>query len=263
MRAEKAYRTQNLGIVLGKRNILSDICLEIAGGQNYCIAGPNGSGKSTLLNILAQHLGEYTGDVFYAGRNLKKYSKKELAKTLAYVPQFDFGVFDFSVYEFVMLGRNPHKGLLDKDTDEDRRIVSEILEEVNLTDYADQSILTLSGGERQRAILARALVQKPRVLVLDEPSNHLDITHQIKLLDLITRQNITTLTALHDLNLASQFFDKLIVLENGRIYAHGKTAEIITQKMIREVYLLDSEIGFNHKTGHIDISFYNKKECIT
>lgn len=255
-----AFEIKDLEITLGGKRILKGITLDILNGNNYCLVGPNGSGKSTMLNILTQHLAKYDGTVLYAGKDLKKYSKKELAQTLAYVPQFDAGAFDFTVYEYVMLGRNPHKGLFDKDTEEDDRIVSHILQKTNLADLEGRSILTLSGGEKQRAILARALVQEPDVLILDEPSNHLDITNQIKLMNLIVSQQITTVTALHDLNLASQFFGKLIVLKEGRIYAHGNTADIINPHMIRDVYHLNSEIEFNRKTGHIDISFYNQED---
>lgn len=255
-----AFEIKDLEITLGGKRILKGITLDILNGNNYCLVGPNGSGKSTMLNILTQHLAKYGGTVLYAGKDLKKYSKKELAQTLAYVPQFDAGAFDFTVYEYVMLGRNPHKGLFDKDTEEDDRIVSHILQKTNLADLEGRSILTLSGGEKQRAILARALVQEPDVLILDEPSNHLDITNQIKLMNLIVSQQITTVTALHDLNLASQFFGKLIVLKEGRIYAHGNTADIINPHMIRDVYHLNSEIEFNRKTGHIDISFYNQED---
>lgn len=253
---KEKYILENVNLTFGSKKILNDINLKIMKGSNYCIIGPNGSGKTSLLNILTQHLSSYSGKVIYMDRDLKTYNKKQLSKTLGYVAQFESMAFDFNVWNFVMMGRNPHKSFFERENSEDIEIVLNALDSVKIRHLAERSINSLSGGEKQRAILARALAQTPSIMILDEPSNHLDITNQIRLLKILLDLNITTVTAMHDLNLAIQFFKEIIVLKDQKIYDYGEVKDVISKKMIKDVYELDSEIVYNAKTRSYSIVYY-------
>lgn len=250
------YTIEHLDYQIGNKKILDDLCIQIAKGKNYCIIGPNGSGKTSLLNILTQHLLKYHGQVIFMDQDIRLYSKKKLSKSLGYVAQFESTVFDFRVWDFVMMGRNPHKSLFDEENQEDIEKVNNALASVSIQHLANRSINHLSGGEKQRAILARTLAQDPKIMVLDEPSNHLDITNQIRLLKILLNLNITTITAMHDLNLAIQFFQDIIVMKEGKIYNYGNVQDVINPKMIHEVYELESEIIYHQKTKHYSVIYY-------
>jgi iron complex transport system ATP-binding protein len=150
--------------------------------------------------------------------------------------------FDFKVQEVVMMGRSPHKKMLERDNAEDAAIVREALDKVHMLDFADREFATLSGGEQQRVILARALAQQTECLILDEPTNHLDITHQLSLLQILKEQKVTICAAMHDLNLAAMFCDQLYILKDGKIKAVGAPGEVLTPQIIRDVYEVDAEI---------------------
>ncbi|GHC66148.1 ABC transporter ATP-binding protein [Streptomyces flavofungini] len=220
----------------GGRLIVDGITLAPRPGTTLGLLGPNGSGKSTLLRLLAGVLAPAAGVVTLDGTPLPRLGRRETARRLAVVDQHATTQVELTVREVVALGRIPHRRPWSGTTPADDRAVRDALDRTDLTDRADQSWHTLSGGERQRAHIARALAQAPRELLLDEPTNHLDIQHQLDLLNLIAALPVTTVIALHDLNLAAMFCDEILVLKEGRAYAHGTPSEVVTEGLIAEVY---------------------------
>ena len=190
-------------------------------GELVGIIGPNGSGKSTLLKCIYRVLKPAAGAVYLDGRELERYTCKESARRLAVVAQHNYYNFDFSVQDVVLMGRAPHKRALDRDSAEDYRIVREALETVGMADFAARSFSTLSGGEQQRVILARALAQQTPCLILDEPTNHLDINYQLQLMDLVRGLNRTVIAAVHDLNMAAMYCDRLYAVKDGEVVGAG------------------------------------------
>lgn len=233
-------KVNNIQFNYGSHQVLKEVSLNIEPGEGIGIIGPNGSGKSTLLKTMAAALKPLAGDIYFGGQELFKLKPKELAQELAVVPQDTVINFNFSVWEIVMMGRMPHLGRFASETKEDYRLAEEAMKLTNTWHLRDKSIMALSGGERQRVILARALTQQPKVLLLDEPIAHLDINHQIELLALVKwlnqKDNLTSVTVLHDLNLAARYCEKLILINEGHIYAVGTPAEVITEKIIQDVY---------------------------
>ena len=227
---------------LGGSEILKGIDFEAETGKFTGIIGPNGSGKSTLLRCIYRTLAPDGGAVYLDGRELSRYPVRESAKRIAVVAQHNYYNFDFSVREVVLMGRASYKRALDRDGPADYRIVEEALERVGMSGFADRSFSTLSGGEQQRIILARALAQQTPCLILDEPTNHLDIKYQLQLLDIVKSLGCTVISALHDLNLAAMYCDRLYVMKDGRIAASGAPQEILTAGFIREIYEVDAEL---------------------
>jgi iron complex transport system ATP-binding protein len=200
---------QNLIFRYRDKNILDGLSLDIEQGSFVSIIGPNGSGKSTLLKNIAAELIPQQGIVLLENRDIFKIRKKTLAQTMAVVPQESGGDFAFSVADTVLMGRMPHQKRFQGDSEQDLAIIREAMELTNTWHLRDRLITELSGGEKQRVIVARALAQQPRLLLLDEPTSHLDIQHQLELLELLERLNkargLTVIAVLHDLNLAARF----------------------------------------------------------
>ena len=228
--------------LLGGNHILKGIGLETGGRELVGVIGPNGSGKSTLLKCIYRVLRPTAGAVYLDGRDLDSYSYRESARRVAVVAQHNYYNFDFSVREVVLMGRAPHKRALERDTAEDYRIVEESLETVGLAAFADRSFSTLSGGEQQRVILARALAQRTPCLILDEPTNHLDIKYQLQLMDLVRGLDRTVIAAVHDLNIAAMYCDRLYAVKAGRIVGQGAPKTLLTSEFIREVYEVDAQV---------------------
>jgi iron complex transport system ATP-binding protein len=170
---------------------------------------------------------------------------------MAVVPQESGGALDITVREVVLMGRSPHQAWHQADSAADHAIVNRALDQVNLGALADRGVTTLSGGEKQRVLVARALAQEPRFLVLDEPTAHLDIRHQLEILELIRRLELTTIAALHDLNLAAMYCDRLFVLHQGRIVATGTPEEVLTVDLIRDVYGVAAEVLIHRGRTHV------------
>ena len=240
---------------INEKQIISDINLEVKSGQFIGIIGPNGSGKSTLLKNIYRIIKPDCGKITLEDEDIFTLSAKKTAQKMAVVSQESALLFDFSIKEMVLMGRAPHKKMLEMDTAEDERIVEEALEKVSLTDYADRSFSTLSGGEKQRVMVARALAQQAKILILDEPTNHLDIHHQLQLMDLIKTLNITVIAALHDLNMASVYCDSIYVLQNGKIVTAGKSEEVLTESILRDVFRVNTNIITHPVTGKVHITF--------
>lgn len=247
---------KDLKVDIANKQIVKGISLSVNDNEFIGLIGPNGSGKSTLLKAIYRVLKPSYGSVFLDGKDMKDINPKTIAKNLAVVSQFNNINFDFKVIDIVLMGRSPHKSLLESENKNDYTIATESLKKVGMDHYANRSFSSLSGGEKQRVILARALAQKPKILILDEPTNHLDIKYQIEILSLVKNLDICVLAALHDLTLASQYCDKLIVLKDGQIVTEGIPKEIVTSEMIKDVYDIDSYIYTNPITKNISIDYY-------
>ncbi|WP_288327622.1 ABC transporter ATP-binding protein [uncultured Clostridium sp.] len=247
---------KDLKVDIATKQIVKGISLSVNDNEFIGLIGPNGSGKSTLLKAIYRVLKPSSGSVFLDGKDMKDINPKTIAKNLAVVSQFNNINFDFKVIDIVLMGRSPHKSLLESENKNDYTIATESLKKVGMDHYANRSFSSLSGGEKQRVILARALAQKPKILILDEPTNHLDIKYQIEILSLVKNLDICVLAALHDLTLASQYCHKLIVLKDGQIVTEGIPKEIVTSEMIKDVYDIDSYIYTNPITNNISIDYY-------
>ena len=219
------------------------------------IIGPNGSGKSTLLKSIYRVLTPQSGTVFLDGNALNSYKPKESARKMAVVAQHNYYNFEFSVQDVVLMGRAPHKKAMERDNADDYRIVREALEKVNMGGFAQRSFSTLSGGEQQRVILARALAQQTQCLILDEPTNHLDIKYQLQLMDIVRSLRLTVVSAIHDLNIAAMYCNKLFVLQNGRIIAFGPPKQVLTREFIRQVYEVEAKLYTDPETGQMHILY--------
>lgn len=233
---------ENIDVTLGNKLIVQDACIKVNKGEFVGLIGPNGSGKSTLLKTVYRVCKPKSGVMYLDGKNLFTMTIKDMACELGVVSQFNNVAFDIKVEDMVLMGRSPHKKMLEQDNEDDYKIVREMLHKVDMIHYAKRSFSTLSGGEKQRVLLARALAQKVELLILDEPTNHLDIKYQIQILNLVKSLGITVLVALHDLNLAAAYCDKLYVMQNGVVVANGKPNDILTQQLIKDVYEVDCTI---------------------
>ena len=236
--------------------IIDRIRLHVETGEFVGVIGPNGSGKSSLLRLIYRLMKPSAGFVTLNERDLWSLTARETAQSMAVVAQERTSDFDFTVEEVVMMGRTPHKRPLDRDTTDDRALVSDALRRVDLSAFAHRLFHTLSGGEKQRVLVARALAQKARILILDEPTNHLDIRYQLEILELVKSLNVTTVGALHDLNLAAAYCDRLYLLQTGRIVAEGKPAEVLTSAQIGSVYGVKAEVEIGAATGHLHIVYH-------
>ncbi|MCY3802672.1 MAG: ABC transporter ATP-binding protein [Chloroflexi bacterium] len=239
------------------KRILNEVTLNANDDEFVGLIGPNGSGKSSLLRCIYRSLRPNAGLISIDGGDIAQMTIRDSARKTAVVLQETPSEFDFQVEEIVFMGRTPHKGLLDRETDEDRRIVAESLERVGMTEFADRNFWTLSGGEKQRVIVARALAQQTRFLVLDEPTNHLDIKFQIGILDLVKGLRVTTLAALHDLNLAASYCDRIYAISDGEIVASGAPEEVLRPELIRSIYGIGAIVQPHPKTGRPHLLFYS------
>ncbi|MEV2249178.1 ABC transporter ATP-binding protein [Streptomyces sp. NPDC050147] len=235
--------------------IIDGVTLAPPPGATVGLLGPNGSGKSTLLRILAGVLAPTSGVVTLDGDPLRDVGRRTVARRVAVVDQEATTQVELSVEEVVRLGRIPHRRAWSPPTPEDDEAVQEALTRTGLTDRAAQSWHTLSGGERQRVQIARALAQAPRELLLDEPTNHLDIQHQLDLLALVSDLPLTSVIALHDLNLAAMFCDHVLVLREGAAHASGTPTEVLTEELIAKVYGVRAQVTHHPTEPHPSIRF--------
>lgn len=251
---KKDIQAEEIFVSFGSGHILNGVSIEVGKKEFVGIIGPNGSGKSTLLKCIYRTLKPDGGAVYLKGDLLDSMRYKESARRLAVVAQHNYYNFEFSVREVVMMGRSPHKRALERDNARDYEIVERALKTVGMEHFADRSFSTLSGGEQQRVILARALAQSTPCLVLDEPTNHLDITHQLQLLKIVKNLEVTVISAIHDLNIAAAFCDRLYVMKDGRIAGYGTPKEVLTREFIREIYQVETEITEDSR-GQMHILF--------
>lgn len=240
-----------------KREIIKGVSTEIHPGEFVGLIGSNGTGKSTLLKSVSGLLPVTQGDIIIQGESSKHLKPKQRAQKIAVVPQsFDID-YDFTVRDIVMMGRNPYQKFNSRETEHDREVVERAMEMTNTTEFADRKFNTLSGGERQRVIIARAIAQETDIILLDEPTSALDMHHQVEVMELIEELNkkgITVLAVLHDLNMASRYCNRLIMLNEGEIVADGTPAEVVTQENLKKLYNMKMLIRNN--------TLFNKPEVV-
>lgn len=231
-------RLENITFAYPNNPVLNDLSLHLRPGYFYGIVGPNGAGKSTLLKLLNRYLNPDFGTVFLAGRDLESYSLSDLAKQIALVPQTSH-YFPFTVEEVVLLGRTPFYTRLGKPSPADVEVAKECMEITEISHLSQRLVGDLSGGERQRVTLARAFAQQTTILLLDEPTTHLDLEHQIKtcqLLKLQAEAQKTVVAVLHDLNLVTNYCDYVFVLNHGKLVKEGNPQDVFTSELIEQIY---------------------------
>ncbi|MFE6822561.1 ABC transporter ATP-binding protein [Streptomyces sp. NPDC057690] len=251
----EGLRADRVGRAVGGTLILDGVSLTPRPGAVTGLLGPNGSGKSTLLRLLAGVLAPDSGVVTLDDRPLARVSRRAVARRVAVVEQQADTQLALSVHDVVRLGRIPHRRAWAAGTAADEEAVRSALARTGLADKAHRPWHSLSGGERQRVQIARALAQEPRELLLDEPTNHLDIQHQLALLTLITELRVTSVVALHDLNLAAMYCDRLVVLREGRVVACGSPHDVLTEALIADVYGVRATVTADGRDGRPHIRF--------
>jgi len=225
---------------IGGTNILQQVDVRVAKGQFYGIIGPNGSGKSTLLKMLSGVEQPLGGRIVINGRDLREYGRKELARLLAVLQQEGLPALGYTVREVVEMGRYPYQSWLGGEKDDPADLIGRVMDKLDLERFASRPVSELSGGERQRVALAQTLIQEPSVLMLDEPTTFLDIGFQLQMMDYIRKWQqdcgMTVVAVLHDLNLAAQYCDRLLVLHEGKVAAEGVPEEVLIPRLVNEVY---------------------------
>ncbi|PPI83530.1 cobalamin/Fe(3+)-siderophore ABC transporter ATP-binding protein [Marinobacter maroccanus] len=237
---------ENLSAGYGDRTILDGLDLAIVPGRITSIVGANACGKSTLLRTMSRLLAPSRGQVLLDGKSVHQCPTRELARTLGLLPQSPVTPEGITVADLVSRGRHPHHGLMSRWSPRDDEAVANALEVTKTADLADREVDELSGGQRQRVWIAMALAQETDVLLLDEPTTFLDVSHQVEVLDLLTdlnhRRSITIIMVLHDLNLAARYSDHLVAMAKGRLYAHGQPEDVLNEETILSVFGLRSQV---------------------
>lgn len=237
---------ENLNVKYGEKEIIKSINFQVNSGEVLSIIGPNGSGKSTIIKALSRCLKISGGNIYIDGKSVDKINTKDLAKNLAVLPQVKNIPYNISVEELVSYGRFPHLKFGKRLGQKDREIISWALEKTGLSELRKRFVLTLSGGERQRAWIAMSLAQKPKILILDEPTTYLDISYQMEVLELVKELNkdlgITVVMVLHDLNQAVRYSDRIMVINNGNLCNLGEPEKILSKDMLREIFRIDADI---------------------
>ena len=235
---------QNLCAGYGGEDVLKGMSFSLRAGESLCVVGPNGCGKTTLLKALAGIL-PFRGEVALSGLSIRAMNRREIARQVALLGQMGGVYFSYTVYDTVMMGRYPHRsgGLLDLPSEEDKAVVLHCLDSVGLTGEKDREITRLSGGQLQRVFLARTLAQQPKILLLDEPSNHLDLKYQAELIEYLRRwvgqAGGAVVGVFHDLSLAIRLSERMLVLQDGRVRALGRADEIVRGGVLEEVYEME------------------------
>ncbi|WP_440108836.1 ABC transporter ATP-binding protein [Paenibacillus sp. QZ-Y1] len=250
---------KNVHIGYHDNEVISALTLQFEAGRIHSILGPNGCGKSTLLKALGKQIQTTDGEILFKNSEINTWSRKAFARELAFLMQVHESNPEVTVRQLIEYGRFPHKRKFKRLNQEDHAIVDQAISLTHLVDLAERTVDSLSGGERQRAWIAMALAQQPAILLLDEPTSYLDIHHQLEIIELIKRlnieQGITIILVLHDINQAAMISDQIIVLQSGELYDFGIPRDVITQKMLRDVFKVDAEINVSSESE--SISVYN------
>lgn len=235
-------KVDNVSWKVDGQEIIKSISLYAKEGMLTGIIGPNGSGKTSLLRLIYRMHKPSSGSVYLNGHETSSLSYQETARHLAVVTQERNNNFNFSVYELVKMGRNPHKNIMTPDTAEDNSIVYKALKRVGASSLLNRDFYTLSGGEKQRVLIARALAQQAKALILDEPTNHLDIRYKLEIMELLKSLNLAIIVTLHDLNFTISYCDYIYLLKKGQVVAEGKPQKVLKTKLIRKVYNIDNKM---------------------
>lgn len=246
---------ENVELSFGGTQILNQIGIDVRSREFVGVIGPNGSGKSTFLKCIYRVLKPDGGDILLDDAPISTFSVRETAKRLAVLSQHNYYNFEFTVRDIVLMGRSPHKRMMERDTKADFDIVEDSLRRVGMLGFIDRIFSTLSGGEQQRIILARALAQQTECLILDEPTNHLDIKYQLQILDVVKKLGVTVLAAFHDLNIAAMYCDRIFAVDGGRVVASGTPREVLTPALIRRLYEVDADVR-SEPDGQINIVYH-------
>ncbi len=244
-----------VSVRLGGAVVLRDVSIHAGPGEVVGVVGPNGCGKSTLLKTLVGVLRPTSGCVRLDDVDITEMSARGRAQSVATVLQETPSDFDLCARDVVAMGRAPFKRMFERDDGADARLIEEALDLVDGRHMASVPIASMSGGERQRVMIARALAQQPRLLVLDEPTNHLDIRHQFDALALPRKLGVTAVIALHDLNLAAHYCDRICVMHGGRLVGSGPPAEVLTPRLLDEVYGVAARVRPHPGTGRPEVSY--------
>ena len=254
-----SIETKNINISYGNVNIVENLNLEIPKGKITTIIGANGCGKSTILKTIARILSAKSGDIYIKSKNINKQTSKEIAKTMAVLPQSPQAPNGLTVEELIAYGRFPHQSGFKTNKKEDKEIVDWALKATGTYQFKNRKIEDLSGGQRQRAWIAMALAQQTDILVLDEPTTYLDLAHQLEVLEVLDelnkKYNTTIVMVIHELNNAARFADHMIGIKKGKIHCKGSAEEVMTKENLRELFNIDSEIVKDPRT--------KKPVCIT
>ena len=248
-------RIEDLEKSFDGRQILNKISLAVEHKEFVGIIGPNGSGKSTLLKCVYRVLRPDSGAVFLDGERLDDLSVRESARRQAVLAQHHAFSFDFTVLEVVLMGRSTHKRMWERYNEKDYKIAKQYLKFIGMERFVNQSFSSLSGGEQQRVLLARALTQSTSCLILDEPTNYLDIRYQLEIMENIRQMNLTVIAAIHDLNIAGSYCDRIIAMKDGMILKEGTPEEVFTDEFIYELYGVRAKIH-HFEDGKVVISYH-------
>ena len=255
------FEVRGLKYTYGKYLVLDGIDLPIIEGEVIGILGPNGCGKTTLLKNLNKNLSPSGGCILLDGDDLQDLSKKDIASKVAVVPQTNEIHFAFTVRDIVAMGRMPFQSMMGGPSSEDERIVDEAIRRTGLERYADRHINTMSGGERQRVIIARAIAQTPKILLMDEPTLHLDISMQFDALNLVHSLSkdtgLTVVIVSHDLPMVARYCDRIVMIHDHKIHAIGTPEEVLTPENMRTVFNVDADMVFDEKTGKNTVLLHN------
>jgi iron complex transport system ATP-binding protein len=250
------YELKHIGFAYGLKTVIEDFSLTLERGHFYGIIGPNGCGKTTLIDLLAGHIQPHKGNIRLTGRQLHRYTRKDLAHRIALVPQ-DFRIdFPYTCKEIIMMGRYPHIPRFARPTKHDRRVVETVMQQADLNGFEERYVHQLSGGERQRVVFARSLAQQTPVLLLDEATSNLDLHHSLTLLNLAAQRaadRCLVIAVMQDVNLAAMYCDRLICMRGGGIFASGNLEEVLTAEMLRTVFQVRASVVRNDYTDALQV----------
>ena len=246
---------ENISYSIDSKLIVDGVSLGIEEGSFVGLVGPNGCGKSTLLKNIYRVYKPDGGAVYVDGKDIAQLSNREVAREMAVMQQENNVEFDMTVFDMVMLGRFAHQKMFGNDMKTEREIVRAGLAEVGMEGFEERSFLSLSGGEKQRTLVARALVQQTDLIILDEPTNHLDIGYQYQIMSILKKQDMTVFSSIHDLNIASCYCDKIILMKAGKVVDIGTPEEMFVPDKIYELFGVETEVTTNQATGRPNIIF--------